>query len=248
MPPAVPFQPSEAWIASITTVTIEEVTLCAIGILATVIRVCGRARAAGFKGLRADDYLASVGALFYAILTTLSVCIGYMAWALTNASMADEQRAALAPDDAEFQLRVMGSKFQIGRWDPINGSRLACLWASREVFVAVVTTNLPIVFPRFVRWFTQVFGLMLSLGSQKQSDRTPTGFRSFGGGGKYGPRWLRRGPPSPNPITDLTLTASQVEMIDGSDLQLLDAADRRQRGAEDQSIKTSLTTTSLTPL
>lgn len=132
--------------------------------------------------------------------------------------------------------------------DPINGSRLACLWASREVFVAVVTTNLPIVFPRFVRWFTQVFGLMLSLGSQKQSDRTPTGFRSFGGGGKYGPRWLRRGPPSPNPITDLTLTASQVEMIDGSDMQLLDAADRRQCGAEDQSIKTSLTTTSLTPL
>ncbi|EFY96259.2 hypothetical protein X797_008473 [Metarhizium robertsii] len=387
MPPAVPFQPSEAWIASITTVTIEEVTLCAIGILATVIRVCGRARAAGFKGLRADDYLASVGALFYAILTTLSVCIGYMAWALTNSSMADEQRAALAPDDAEFQLRVMGSKFQIGRWvsymaclwalkasllflylqlteglgrhyavriyvgfgllitswiavlvnlllacrpfykywqiqpdpgnicqptvssqiiwvnmslniftdlylisipvpllwrssfkpikkiglivlfsggllvavcavlrsvlvftDPIDGSRLACLWASREVFVAVVTTNLPIVFPRFARWFTQVFGLMLSLGSQKQSDRTPTGFRSFGGGGKYGPRWLRRGPPSPNPITDLTLTASQVEMIDSSDLQLLDAADRRQRGAEDQSIKTSLTTTSLTPL
>lgn len=129
--------------------------------------------------------------------------------------------------------------------DPINGPRLACLWASREVFVAVVTTNLPIVFPRFVRWFTLVFGSMLSLGSQKQSDRTPTGFRSVGGGGKYGPSWLRRGPPSPNPITNLTLTASQVEMIDSSDLQLLDAADRR--GAEDQSIKTSLTT-SLTPL
>ncbi|KAF5125196.1 hypothetical protein E5D57_009883 [Metarhizium anisopliae] len=107
MPPAVPFQPSEAWIASITTVTIEEVTLCAIGILAIFIRVCGRARAAGLKGLRADDYLVLVGALFYAILTTLSVCIGYMAWALTNTRMTDEQRAALAPDNVEFQLRFV---------------------------------------------------------------------------------------------------------------------------------------------
>lgn len=68
MPPAVPFQPSEAWIASITAVTIEEVTLCAIGILATIIRVCGRARAAGLKGLRADDYLVSVGAVCFCML------------------------------------------------------------------------------------------------------------------------------------------------------------------------------------
>lgn len=30
-----------------------------------------------------------------------------MAWALTNTRMADEQRAALAPDDAEFQLRFV---------------------------------------------------------------------------------------------------------------------------------------------
>ena len=33
--------------------------------------------------------------------------------------------------------------------DPVNGAQLAGSWAVRETFIAVVTTNLPMVYPLF---------------------------------------------------------------------------------------------------
>ncbi|EFY84194.1 hypothetical protein MAC_09757 [Metarhizium acridum CQMa 102] len=362
MSPITPSQPSPAQQAANKAVGIEEYTLCAIGIVVTIIRLCARATAVGWKGLRGDDYLVVVAVVFYAVMTTLSSCLGGIAGGHTNAGLTDDERAAILPDSLEFQQRVIGSKLQIGGWlsylaclwtlkasllvlylrltrdlgrhyvvrvyigfgllvaswvavlanlflacrpfnkywqiepDPGNicqptvsrhivwvnlslnvltdfylisipvpllwqssmrtlkkvglmvlfsggllvalcailrsslvfnhppsrGARLACLWAAREVFVAVVTTNLPIVFPRLVHWLAPVFGSILSLGSQKM-EKVPTGVRTVGGGGGKGPSWLGRGPPTPNPITNLTLTSSEAESIDSTDLKALDA-------------------------
>ncbi|KID80978.1 polyketide synthetase PksP [Metarhizium guizhouense ARSEF 977] len=374
MSPIPPFEPPPGQEALFASVTIEEVTLCAIGIAVTIVRVCARATAVGLKGLRGDDYLVMVAAFFYAIMTAISSCIGHFTGGETNASLTDYERAALLPDSLEFQRRVIGSKLQIGAWlsymlclwtlkaallvlylrlttglgrhyairiyigfglviaswitvlvnlflacrpfhkywqvqpDPGNTCQptvsyqivwvnlslnvftdlylisipvpllwqssmrtikkiglillfsggllvaacailrsslvftesfgrngFACLWAAREVCVAVVTTNLPIVVPRLVHWFAPMFGSILSLGSQKM-DKVSSGFQTVGGGGRNRPSWVGRGAPTPNPITDmtLTLTSSEVEIKDATDLHALDAA--CLRGSECQSI------------
>ncbi|KAH7192667.1 uncharacterized protein B0J16DRAFT_394641 [Fusarium flagelliforme] len=36
--------------------------------------------------------------------------------------------------------------------DPFNGPQLAASWAVRETFVAIMTTNIPMLFPSFKRW------------------------------------------------------------------------------------------------
>ncbi|KAF4808390.1 hypothetical protein CGCSCA5_v012447 [Colletotrichum siamense] len=46
--------------------------------------------------------------------------------------------------------------------DPVNGASQAGSWAVRETFVAVVTTNVPMVFPLIRRWFSPIFGTVVS--------------------------------------------------------------------------------------
>lgn len=86
--------------------------------------------------------------------------------------------------------------------DPINGAQLAGSWGTREAFVAVMTTNLPILFPLFRVWLTPVFGTMLR-SSQKTSYQYPSGFQTIGGGGRSGKSNdpSRRGLPTANPIS-----------------------------------------------
>lgn len=61
--PTEPFEPNAAQRALVVSVTAEEVALCVIGIAVTIIRVCARAVAVGWKGLRGDDYLVTVAAV-----------------------------------------------------------------------------------------------------------------------------------------------------------------------------------------
>ncbi|ROT39959.1 hypothetical protein SODALDRAFT_332106 [Sodiomyces alkalinus F11] len=108
--------------------------------------------------------------------------------------------------------------------DPINGAQLAGSWAVRETFVAVVTTNLPLIFPLVKSWLTPMLGpLMSSVRSTKRlTDGTPNELRTFGGGGGSGPSWRGRGPPTANPITNFTFTESEERMV--GDAKMQDAA------------------------
>ncbi|KND88026.1 hypothetical protein TOPH_07311 [Tolypocladium ophioglossoides CBS 100239] len=103
--------------------------------------------------------------------------------------------------------------------DPINGAQLAGSWAVRETFVAVVTTNLPMIFPLLKFWLTAAFGSISSLRSSQKPERTPTDVRTFGGGGGNGQNWRGRGPPTANPLTNVTFSESEERMMDDVRMQ-----------------------------
>ncbi|KAF5238383.1 hypothetical protein FANTH_10330 [Fusarium anthophilum] len=87
--------------------------------------------------------------------------------------------------------------------DPVHGAELAGSWGTREAFVAVMTTNLPILFPLFRVWLTPIFGSVLR-SSHKTSYQYPSGFQTIGGGGRSGKSNdpSRRGPLTANPISE----------------------------------------------
>lgn len=65
----------------------------------------------------------------------------------------------------------------------MNGAQLAGSFAVRETFVAVVTTNLPMVFPLIKTWLTPIFGTLMTLrSSQRLDDKSVDNIRTFGGG------------------------------------------------------------------
>lgn len=104
--------------------------------------------------------------------------------------------------------------------DPVNGAALAGAWGTREAFVAVITTNLPLLFPLLRAWFTPLLGSMLR--SSQKTYQTPSGFRTIGGGGGDGQRRRNRGPPTANPITaNITLNDSEEHIVDDVKMQPL---------------------------
>ena len=95
--------------------------------------------------------------------------------------------------------------------DPVNGAQLAGSWAARECFVAVVTTNLPMVFTLVKAWVGPVVSLVSTKrSSHKDTNGTPRMTPTFGGG-----RSSRRGrgPPSANPIPDMTKSESEEHIV-----------------------------------
>ncbi|KAK2753841.1 hypothetical protein FQN55_000205 [Onygenales sp. PD_40] len=329
----------------------EAWALLGVGLMVTIIRTYGRIASLGLKGLRADDYLAWVGAIFYAIETSLAYSVGNVAKGFANNGMTDAQRASLSPDNPEYGLRVIGSKIQLCGWssysvlmwslkaslmvlydrlttglgrsyklrvyvgftfliatwiavvlnlfftcrpfhkywqiypdpgnvcqpaisnqiiwtflslnvatdlyllcipipmlwassikpikkiglmilfsggllvitcailrvimiviDPVNGAQSAGSWAVSESFVAVVTTNLPLIFPLLKTWTTTVFSSLRTT----QIDKTPNESRTFGSGNPMGSGRrgrLGRGPPTANPITNATFSESEERMV-----------------------------------
>ncbi|KAI1082567.1 hypothetical protein F5B20DRAFT_578236 [Whalleya microplaca] len=105
--------------------------------------------------------------------------------------------------------------------DPQNGAQLAGSWAVRETFVAVVTTNLPMVFPLIRGWLSPVFGPLISSmrSTPRPSDKGSSNLRTFGQGSI--PSWRRRGtgPPTANPITNITYNESEERMVDEVKMQ-----------------------------
>ncbi|KAK4097327.1 hypothetical protein N658DRAFT_489302 [Parathielavia hyrcaniae] len=96
--------------------------------------------------------------------------------------------------------------------DPVNGAQLAGSWAVRETFVAVVTTNLPMIFPAFKIWLAP---LLTSLRSTMRSSQSKTPhsasreLRTFGAGSSV--RANRRDPPTLYNITAVTATLNESE-------------------------------------
>ncbi|KAJ6789417.1 hypothetical protein PWT90_03647 [Aphanocladium album] len=89
--------------------------------------------------------------------------------------------------------------------DPVNGAKLAGSWGTREAFIAVITTNLPMIFPLVKRWLRPLLPKQLS--ASQKVEKSPTGFRTIGGGGPGAD--ARRKPASANALTDFTVNASE---------------------------------------
>ncbi|KAI0458563.1 hypothetical protein F5B21DRAFT_460154 [Xylaria acuta] len=333
-------------------------TLYAIGVLVTILRTYARIKAVGIRNLLADDLLIWIAILFYTSQTVLGYSVGSVAHGLANNGMTDAERAALSPDDPEYQTRIIGSKIQIAGWsvysslmcflklsvlvfyirlteglgrryrlqiwigfglvigsfiasiaavlfsclpiyqnwqiypdpgnhcqpaiskpivwtcfaanvttdiylilipipmlwgtslklikkiassvvlgagifvlvsatlktvfvivDPVNGAQLAGEWGTREAFVAVFTTNLPMIFPLIKTWISPIFGS--SLWSTQKSSTLNEGIITIGGG-SWGGKRNPRGSPSANILTtNLSVTGSQEYMVQEIPLQSL---------------------------
>ncbi|KAL2128639.1 hypothetical protein VTI74DRAFT_8912 [Chaetomium olivicolor] len=121
--------------------------------------------------------------------------------------------------------------------DEINGAELAGAWGTREAFVAVITTNLPMVFPLFKTWLRPLLG-----SSQRTSEKqykTPEGFRSIGGGGgggddsrsnyRRGTQGTKKGV---NPLTNVTFTESEERIVNEIKLQSIKSTTAATGGKE----------------
>jgi hypothetical protein len=68
--------------------------------------------------------------------------------------------------------------------DPINGGQLAAAWGTRETFIAIATTNLPMIFPILKVWLGPYLPNNLWSSSSSKAYKTPrSGFLTIGGGG-----------------------------------------------------------------
>ncbi|KKP06167.1 hypothetical protein THAR02_01770 [Trichoderma harzianum] len=102
--------------------------------------------------------------------------------------------------------------------DTANGAQLAGSWAVRETFVAVVTSNLPMLVPLLKTLLGPLIGSILSSrrSSQKLEDATPKDLVTFGGSSKS---WRGRGPPTANPITNITINESEEHIVEDVRMQ-----------------------------
>ncbi|KAK5662337.1 hypothetical protein OQA88_8244 [Cercophora sp. LCS_1] len=111
--------------------------------------------------------------------------------------------------------------------DEVNGAELAGAWGTREAFVAVVTTNLPMVFPLFKTWLRPLLG-----SSQRTTDKnykTPSaGFRTIGGGGGDESSRSRRRTHAgtTNILTNISFTESEERIMNEIKLQNKKAGDK----------------------
>ncbi|KAK3987622.1 hypothetical protein QBC44DRAFT_245603 [Cladorrhinum sp. PSN332] len=98
--------------------------------------------------------------------------------------------------------------------DDVNGAELAGTWGTREAFVAVVTTNLPMVFPLIKSWLRPMFGNAFSRGASDKYKTPKDGFETIGGGrvGDDQSR-SRRNNSRTNPLTNITFTESEERIM-----------------------------------
>ncbi|KAJ5574054.1 uncharacterized protein N7459_008481 [Penicillium hispanicum] len=103
--------------------------------------------------------------------------------------------------------------------EPLNGAEIADSWGTRETFVAVITTNLPMIFHLCRSWLARIFGSVFQ--SSRRTYKSPSGgFRSIGGSEL--PSRSRRGPPSVNPITEnMTFSESEERIVGDMKMQNL---------------------------
>ncbi|PWY76022.1 hypothetical protein BO94DRAFT_605213 [Aspergillus sclerotioniger CBS 115572] len=100
--------------------------------------------------------------------------------------------------------------------EPDNGASVADEWGTRETFVAVVTTNLPMVLHLLRTWLARGFGSAFQ--SSPKTYQSPSGgLENYGGASR-----TRGRTGSTDPITvGLTFTESEERMMDDVKLQTL---------------------------
>ncbi|KAI2473632.1 hypothetical protein F4781DRAFT_139490 [Annulohypoxylon bovei var. microspora] len=104
---------------------------------------------------------------------------------------------------------------------PVNGAELAGEWGTIEAFVAVFTTNLPMIFPLFKAWLKPVFGDSSKPYVKRSGFNTIGGGGGSGSGGSASRKRYMGGPPSVNPLTTLG-NDSLENMVHGISLQELE--------------------------
>jgi hypothetical protein len=77
-------------------------------------------------------------------------------------------------------LRTIRRQFLTHAQDAEHGAELAGRWGTREAFVSVITTNLPMIFPLVRAWLKPLFGS--GFFSSHSPSKNPVGFRTIGGG------------------------------------------------------------------
>ncbi|UDD65586.1 hypothetical protein AFCA_012762 [Aspergillus flavus] len=103
--------------------------------------------------------------------------------------------------------------------DPLHGAELSGAWGTRETFVAVITTNLPMIFHLFKSWLGRVYG---SAFNSNPTNKYPSDFQTIGGGGGDSRSRNRRKPSSGYPTAGtLTLTESEERMVGDVKMQNL---------------------------
>ncbi|KAK2761670.1 hypothetical protein FQN54_001498 [Arachnomyces sp. PD_36] len=109
--------------------------------------------------------------------------------------------------------------------DDNHGAELAGAWGIREAFVAVMVTNLPMIFPLIRVLLTPIFGKVLFSTEKKSSYKYPHPQTIGGGGGGRGSSYIRsdnyRGPPS-SVTAGLTLNGSEEHIVDTSNVKMQD--------------------------
>ncbi|KAE8332549.1 hypothetical protein BDV39DRAFT_216650 [Aspergillus sergii] len=103
--------------------------------------------------------------------------------------------------------------------DPLHGAELSGAWGTRETFVAVMTTNLPMIFHLFKSWLGRIYG---SAFNSNPTNKYPSDFQTIGGGGGDSRSRNRRKPSSGYPTAGtLTLTESEERMVGDVKMQNL---------------------------
>ncbi|KAK3688197.1 hypothetical protein B0T22DRAFT_364254, partial [Podospora appendiculata] len=104
--------------------------------------------------------------------------------------------------------------------DPVHGAEQAGSWAVRETFVAVVTSNLPMVVPLVNRWIRPMFWHIKSFTSQvgnmsgitRSANPMPGAFRLEDKNPRRG-----MGPRSVNPLTNTSFDGSEDRIVHHKD-------------------------------
>ncbi|KAK1989181.1 hypothetical protein LZ30DRAFT_776341 [Colletotrichum cereale] len=107
--------------------------------------------------------------------------------------------------------------------DPINGAQQAGSWAVRETFVAIATTNIPMIFPLVRRWFNPILGTItttLSRGTNKYANSKRSNLPGSGSiqlgdvaeGSSSGNKKKGRPPYSQYRITEFTMSGSEEQL------------------------------------
>lgn len=132
--------------------------------------------------------------------------------------------------------------------DPIHGGQLAAAWGTRETFIAVVTTNLPMIFPLLKVWFAPILPTTFRSSSNNKAYKSPSsGFVTIGGGG--GSSHAKRTPRTGTIITaNMSFDNESEERIvkENGDMRMQDldtkAEAQRAQGAIVVSKQVSVTT------
>ncbi|KAI3549809.1 hypothetical protein CPAR01_13677 [Colletotrichum paranaense] len=107
--------------------------------------------------------------------------------------------------------------------NPVTGAQQAGSWAVRETFVAIVTTNIPMIFPLLRRWLTPIFGSISSTLSRggtnnkydkpNRSDLPAPGSIMLGSVTEGSSNKKKNRPPyTQYPITEFTMSGSEEHL------------------------------------
>ncbi|KLJ06465.1 hypothetical protein EMPG_10141 [Blastomyces silverae] len=122
-------------------------------------------------------FIASVLTDIYLIMIPLPMLWG------TRLKLARKIGATIVLGAGVFVLVCATLKTIFVEVDPIHGAELAGRWGTREAFVSVVTTNLPMMLPLVRMWLKPLLGSAIF--SSRMPYRHPIGFRTIGGGVGY---------------------------------------------------------------